>query len=295
MRIRQVISLYFSIFQECKGARILKISVGVQLRSLTGAFSDCSGLTSIDIPDSVTSINKEVFYGCSGLTSIDIPNSVTSIGGWAFYGCSGLTSINIPNSVITIGDSAFSGCSGLTEITLPFLGETKDGTNNTYLGYVFGANEYASNGYTPKSLKKVTITGGSSIGEYAFSNCSGLTSIDIPNTVTSIGEYAFSDCRGLTSIDIPDSVTSIGRWAFSDCSGLTSINIPNSVTSIGDLAFARCTALKSVVIPDSVTSMGTMVFDYCESLTIYCEHKSQPSGWHANWKLGNRVIWGYNG
>ena len=158
----------------------------------SGAFSGCSGLTSITIVDSVTSIGDSAFCNCSGLTSITIPDSVTSIGHEAFCNCTGLTSITIGNSVTSIGDAAFDGCSGLTSITIP---------------------------------DSVT-----SIGMAAFYNCSGLTSITIPDSVTSIGMAAFCNCIGLTSITIPDSVTSIGTWAFCNCSSLTSINYQGTMS-----------------------------------------------------------------
>ena len=193
------------------------------------AFSDCSGLTSVTIPNSVTSIGYYAFYYCSGLTSVTIPNSVTSIGSGAFYYCSGLTSVTIPNSVTSIGSGAFYGCSGLTSVTIP---------------------------------NSVT-----SIGDAAFYGCSCLTSITIPNSVTSIGGSAFRDCSGLTSITIPNSVTSIASSAFSGCSGLTSITIPNSVTSIGSEAFYGCSGLTSVTIPNSVTSIGSGAFSGCSGLT----------------------------
>ena len=106
-----------------------------------------------------------------------------------------------------------------------------------------------------------------SIGKYAFQNCSGLTSVTIPNSVTSIGEYAFYNCSGLTSVTIPNSVTSIGYNAFADCSGLTSVTIPNSVTSIGSSAFSSCSKLTSVTIPNSVTSIGRFTFERCSGLT----------------------------
>ena len=106
-----------------------------------------------------------------------------------------------------------------------------------------------------------------SIGKYAFSDCSGLTSINIPNSVTSIEKYAFFRCSGLTSITIPNSVTSIGEGAFYDCSGLTSITIPSSVTSIGKSAFSYCSGLTSINIPNSVTSIGYGAFFYCSGLT----------------------------
>ena len=136
---------------------------------LRGAFFKCSGLTSVTIGNSVTSIGVSAFYNCSGLTSIAIGNSVTSIGGLAFYNCSGLTSITIPNSVTSIGNYAFYNCSSLTSVTIP---------------------------------NSVT-----SIGNDAFSGCSSLTSITIPNSVTSIGNGAFYGCSSLTSIKFNDTTT----------------------------------------------------------------------------------------
>ena len=111
------------------------------------------------------------------------------------------------------------------------------------------------------NIKSVVIENGvTSIGEFAFHGCTGLTSVTIPDSVTSIGDSAFSDCTGLTSVTIPDSVTSIGWAAFEDCAGLTSITIPDSVTSIDDSAFYGCKGLTSVTIPDGVTSIGSNAF-----------------------------------
>ena len=106
-----------------------------------------------------------------------------------------------------------------------------------------------------------------SIGRSAFRNCTGLTSVTIPNSVTSIEINAFSNCSGLTSVTIPNSVTSIGNTAFSNCSGLTSVTIPNSVTSIGIYVFDNCTGLTSIEIPNSVTSIGGGAFYGCSGLT----------------------------
>ena len=162
-----------------------------------------SDLTSIAIPESVTSIGGRAFGDCSSLTSIIIPKSVTSIGYSAFGGCGSLTTITIPESVTSIGYSAFSGCGSLTSITIP---------------------------------KSVT-----SIESSTFSNCPSLTSATIPESVTSIGERAFSGCSSLTAITIPEGVTSIGWFAFEHCTSLTSTTIPESVTSIGEYAFRNCT------------------------------------------------------
>ena len=174
----------------------------------SGAFYDCSSLTSITIPNSVTSIGSRAFSGCTGLTSITIPEFVTWLEDSIFYGCSGLTSITIPNSVTSIGNNAFYNCSGLTSVTIP--------------------NSVTSIGYS------------------AFYGCSGLTSVTIPNSVTSIGVGTFRRCSGLTSVTIPNSVTSIGDFAFEKCSSLTSVTIPNSVSSIGFSAFNGCSGLTSV-------------------------------------------------
>ena len=160
-----VVSGYYSVYQGnvIIPSKVLYNSLAYKVTSIgEDAFRDCSGLTSVTIPNSVTSIGEAAFRDCSGLTSVTIPNSVTSIGKSAFSGCSGLTSITIPNSVTSIEYDTFSGCSGLTSVTIP---------------------------------NSVT-----SIGEYAFSGCSGLTSVTIGNSVTSIGYHAFGGCYGLTSI-----------------------------------------------------------------------------------------------
>ena len=196
---------------------------------LHGAFENCSGLTSITIPDSVTSIGKDAFNGCTGLTSVTIGSGVTSIGDHAFHNCKELINITIPDSVTSIGKEAFSGCTGLTSVTI-------------------------GDGVT-------------SIGEWAFSGCSSLTSVTIPESVTSIGKVAFYGCTGLTSVTIGSGVTRIGESAFNGCSGLTSITIPDSVTSIGKEAFSGCSGLTSITIPDSVTSIGGYAFNCCYGLT----------------------------
>ena len=201
---------------------------------------------------SVTSIGNSAFYNCSGLTSVTIPNSVTSIGNDAFQNCSGLTSVTIPNSVTSIGGYAFSGTG--------WYDSQSDGIlylDNWLLGH---------KGEVPTGA--ITIPDGTKgIAGYAFSRCRGLTSVTIPNSVTSIGQSAFYGCSGLTSITIPNSVTSIGNNAFANCSGLTSVTIPNSVTSIGGYAFFGCSGLTSVTIPNSVTSIYYGAFQNCSGLT----------------------------
>ena len=203
------------------------------------AFLDCTGLTSVTIPNSVTSIGEGAFGSCTGLTSVTIPNSVTSIGHGAFGSCTGLTSVTIPNSVTTIGDYAFDYCTGLTSVTIPS-----------------------------------SIT---SIEDRAFSYCYSLTSITIPNSVTSIGGGAFYYCTGLTSVTIPSSVTSIEGRAFQDCTGLTSVTIPNSVTSIGGYAFEDCRGLTSMTIGSGIRYIHEQAFAACNNLEeVYCLAENVP-------------------
>jgi hypothetical protein len=219
------------------------------------AFEDCSGLTSVVIPNSVISIGGWAFSHCTGLTSIIIPNSVTSIGIRAFRGCTGLTSIDIPNSVTKIDDYAFEDCSRLASINIPnsvtFVGflafYNTAWYNNQPNGLVYaGMIAYKYKGTMPSGTSITLKEGTLGISRCAFRFCSGLTSIDIPNSVTEIGIEAFNGCSGLTSIDIPNSVTKIGYDAFYYCTGLTSIVIPISVTKIGEYAFNGCSGLTDV-------------------------------------------------
>lgn len=243
-------------FHNCSG--LTSVTIPGSVTSIgNDAFRDCSGLTSVTIGNSVTSIGEDAFSGCSGLTSVMIPQSVcssrmstvfpsayskitnviisasvTSIGSHGFDGCGRLTSVTIPDSVTSIDASAFFGCSELTGVYITDIAKwcqlsfKNNDANPLY---------YAKNLYLNGSLVR------------------GLT---IPDSVTSIGEYVFQNCRGLTSVTIPGSVTSIGTSAFGGCSGLTSVAIPESVTRIGVGAFDGCTSLRSIELPEGLTDWG---------------------------------------
>ena len=230
-----------------------------------------TAITSVVIPDSVTTIGDSAFSRCTALASVTMGNGVTVIG-WRAFADTGLTSVTIPSSVTVIDDDAFRE-SGLTSVTIP---------------------------------DSVTA-----IGIQAFFNCTALASVTMGNSVTTIGTWAFAGCTALTSIYvdagnpnylssngvlynkakttliqypaglsaisfiIPASVTTIGTLAFGGCTALTSITIPNSVTTIGSSAFAN-TGLTSVVIPDSVTAIGMQAFDRCTALTSLAIHAPTP-------------------
>lgn len=232
-----------SAFRGCSGLTAVTIPNSVTTIG-EGAFNDCYGLTAVTIPNSVKTIGSSAFGYCSGLTSVSIGNSVRTIGGGAFQYCSGMTSVTIPNSVKTIGNNAFWYCSGLTSIEV-------SGTNFKLADNVGSArvlNPYANNGLNASCSN---VVGSLAVG-----------ALTIPNSVTSISNFAFSGCGGLTSVIIPNSVRTIGNSAFYDCSGLTSVTIPNSVTTIGSQAFYRCNGLTSITnLATTPQSISSFVFD----------------------------------
>ncbi len=256
----EVTSIGNSAFQICSALQSITIPDSVTSIG-NGAFSNCSSLQSITIPDSVTSIGQNTFGNCLSLTSVTISNNVTLIENSVFNCCLALQSIVIPNSVTSIGDNAFYGCSSLTSIVIP--------NNVTSIGYYAFSN--------CSVLQSITIPDSvTSIGNNAFRRCSSLKTAGPIGSgcniefgwVSIIPDFAFSNCSSLTSITIPNSVTSIGDVAFSGCSSLTSITIPNSVTSIGGNAFYNCSSLTSTTIPNSITSIGDNAFSGCSSLTF---------------------------
>ena len=286
------------VFSGCSG--LTSITIPDNVTSIGDhAFEDCSGLTSITIPNSVTSIGYSTFYDCTGLTDITIGNNLTDIDSYAFAHCTGLTSITIPDSVTSIKDYAFYGCSNLASITIgndvkrigdsAFQNTAYYNNESNWQDNVLYIEKYLIKAKTTLSRNYEIKSGTLTIADKAFYNCTDLTSviipnsvtsigasafsgshlasIDIPNSVTSIGSNAFNSCRMLRSVNIPDSITSIEYGMFHTCDNLTSITIPNSVTSIGENAFYRCSELTSFIIPDSVTNIGNHVFNKCSGLT----------------------------
>ncbi|MFL0270043.1 leucine-rich repeat protein [Candidatus Clostridium radicumherbarum] len=218
--------------------------------------------TNITIPSSidghaVTSIGNNAFNGNNdiryqSLTSVTIPNTVTSIGGFAFYYCSSLVNISIPDSVTSIGDSAFAYCTSITNIKLP--------ANLSSIGNSTFQDLKALTGITiPNSVK--------SIGSYAFLENFSLTNITIPNSVTYIGEGAFKDCKNLKTAEMPDSVISVGNYLFYNDQLLSNVRLPNNLTNTGDSIFYNNFSLTGVTLPSSLTNIGNSAFENCTALT----------------------------
>jgi len=285
-------------------------------------------IKNVVISKGITSIGDLAFANGSGITSVTIPEGIVEIGSLAFWICSNLSSVTIPNSVVSIGSNAFTACESLTTINLEPHNNCYHKAGNCLIETQTGALiKCFDDSIIPDDGSVKSISSG------AFSDCSKLTTIKIPSSVTYISD-SFSECKSLSAIVvdpdnsyyhndgnclidtrrfrlikgfdnsvIPDdgSVKRISSEAFKYCSSMTSITIPGSVVTIDGFAFSDCASLKSIVIPKSVTEMGVYVFSNCSSLTdIYCEAESKPVDWDDNWiswytGTGPTVHWGSTG
>ena len=246
-----------------------------------GAFSGCSGLTSVTIPNSVKTISQQSFYSCTSLTDVTIPNSVTRIDAFAFYKCTGLQSVIIPNSVTFIGTYAFASCTNLASVNVPssLISIGADifaytaWYNNQPDGLIyFGPIAYRYKGTMPSGTSFVIDDGTLGIAGSAFGGCSGMTSVTIPNSVVNIGGGAFFGCSGLTNVTIPASVTDIEAYAFEECTNLSTVTINSD--SVVSKDYSESYNMKNIfgeqvneyILGDGVKSIGAFAFTDSEVL-----------------------------
>ena len=242
-----VTEIYERAFAE-SGIESVKISKNVN-EIVYGAFADCSSLQSVEIPDSVQSIGKQAFVNCDALENITLPESLTSIGDSAFEDSDALTEISIPGGVMVLGKDNFRSCDSLRKATLKKGIETID----------WGVFEYCvalEEVSLPDTLKEIK--------EAAFCYCESLKEITLPDSLETIGLFVFN-FTGLTSIVIPDSVTTL-EASFEDCGDLATVQLSSSIKEIDSNCFQNCYSLTSIVIPAGVERIGYYAFSNCISL-----------------------------
>lgn len=254
----------------------------------SGAFKNCTTVTTITIPDSVTYIGNSAFSGCTALESVTFGGGLTSVGSYAFQNCSVLSEIIIPDSVTEIGSSAFSGCTALENVTLgsgitsidscafqdcAAISEITISDSVTYIG------DSAFSGCTALEyvfISDISCWCGISFGDstanplyYAenlYLNDGLVTEISVSAGVSSIGSYAFYGYDALTSVNLSNKITSIGEHAFSECVNLSNVYNCNTVKTIGEAAFYGCTSLEYISEMLNLTSIGNSAFCGCSSL-----------------------------
>lgn len=263
------------------------------------AFENCSLITEVKIPYNVTNIDKGAF-SYSGITSVTIPDNVTVIGSGAFCYCNALKSVTIGNGVTSIDSSMFGSCKNLESITIgngvtsisveafedtAYYNNKKNWKDDVlYISnYLIKAKETISGKYT---IKSNTLC----IGNSAFRECSKLTDIVIPDSVTSIGGGAFYGCSELKSITIPNGVTRIYWGTFGNCSKITEITIPDSVTDIDQYAFENCSGITHLKIGNGLDSLGTFAFAGCSGLANITVNK-----YNYKYKSVNNCLIKYSG
>ena len=233
----------------------------------TNAFNGCSSLKSIEFPVRLQKIGFNAFYSCTDLSSIEIPNSVTTIEGFAFNNCSALKTITIPTNVETIGNRAFYDCNSLTEIIVADGNESfssKDGVlyNSDFTKIICYPAGKSGEDYTVAD--SVTI-----IGDAAFYNCRGLTEITLPDKLTTIEDFAFYYCNSIQTVILPSTVQSIGQASFYGCTKMTEIYFPKSITVISVGTFSQCIALSDVYYSGSESDWSAIEIDNSMDMNSY--------------------------
>ena len=230
------------------------------------ALFDCNDLVAVRLSESITKLGKYSFYQCMSLKYLNTDH-LKVLGEHAMDTCTAFVSLEFSTSLTEIGFGAFQNCTDLRILTLPFVGFSK--AENTYLGYVFGAEvpDFAKGYYPGRFQEVVLLEGCTALGDYAFFECETLRGVTLPNGIESIGVRAFDDCDGITELKLPASLASIRENAFMDCDYLASLTFAGEeLTEIGVNAFYNCLSLKEIVLPSSLKSLPGSCFANCVSL-----------------------------
>ena len=218
------------------------------------AFSGCENLSELTIPASVSAIKNATFQGCSNLLHVNISEGLTSIESWAFDGCSKLQSVYIPSTMNTIEDYVFGGCTSLNTVYISSLDSWKTVSLPTKWGSFWACPHKLIVGN--QEVTEIVIPEGTeTVSQAYYSHCSSIRRVVLPETVTTIDVYAFSFCINLESINMPSGLLSIKSWAFEGCSSLNGINIPDTVTYLGDSVFKGCSNICTINIPNGLTEI----------------------------------------
>ena len=341
-----------NIFYNCNALREVNITAGGQSNSWIGAllFQNNTNIETLQFSEGVMGITSNAFSGCSNLLEIEIPDSVSVIGAgafdntqWledqaqnslvyagriayqykgnpgavnggavtvrsgtigissnAFYGKTGLKSVNLPIGLDSIESFAFSGCTNLSTLYIPTgiksfgsgVFENCRSLSTVTVGYN-PAKPYLDNTVfsSNTTISKLIIAKGiTSVGSSTFANCSKLSNVTLPTSIVTIGASSFKGCTSLKSITLPGSITNISASSFEGCSSLSSINIPISVNTIGNNAFSNCNSLTSITVTTSISTLGTNVLSGSSALRNVYIAKGSSNGWNSNLFTYNTYI-----
>ena len=251
-------------FKDCSSLMAVNIPLGVtNIENYT--FENCSSLTLVAIAADVSSIGERAFAGCSSLQGIALPNALERIENQAFADCVMLGVFSLPTSVTELGGGILEGCTSLDSLTVHFMSESfNENRLSGNIGYLFDS-ENADNNLTPDSLTTVNLVDVAVITDGAFTDCSGLYTVNLPQSLTTIEAGAFKS-SGIVRMIIPEGVTVIEESTFENCERLTTLTLPRHLVSIEDKAFSGCCSLEAFKLYNMIESIGEEAFFGCESL-----------------------------
>ena len=247
-------------FENCEKLKIVTFEKGTT-HIAKFLFAGCTGLETISVPNTVTTIERYAFRKCVNLKRVELADTIISIATGAFADCTVLSDINMPKSLKDIGEIAFRN-TAITSVEIPKSLETAH--------VLFDNGRDCSDGpfENCEKLKIVTFEKGTThIAQFLFAGCTGIESIQIPQTVVMIKQGGFKNCVNLQNIIMPDVIQQVDNYAFKDCTKLDKIHIPDNIKKISKELFQDCTALKEIVLSDNITSIEDEAFENCTSLT----------------------------